>query len=62
MPKYLVSFTQEKVVTYGYYVDAKDQDEAYTLAEDKYLACDQADNETEWDVTTLNHEVEEVNG
>jgi hypothetical protein len=60
MPKFTVTFTEEKVISYSYDVEAVDADEAYLKAEDRYFNFEKADLETQWESKTLGHEVEEI--
>lgn len=59
MPKFLVTFTEEKVISYSYDVEAVDADMAFLKAEDLYLNFAKADYETQWESKTLNHDIEE---
>lgn len=60
MPKFTVTFTEEKVISYSYDVEAVDADEAFLKAEDRYFNFEKADLETQWESKTLGHEVEEI--
>jgi len=60
MNKYFVVFTEESTRDHGYYVDAKDQEEAYLLAEDKYFNFKEADSVSTGYSKTLGHEVQDA--
>lgn len=57
MTKFQVVFTEESTTTHTYYVDAKDKDEAYLLAEDKYFNFVEADSKEVSYSQTLGHDV-----
>lgn len=60
MPKFEVVFTEESTTNHIYYVDAKDVEEAYLLAEDKYFNYGTADSTQVCYSQTLGHDVKEL--
>ena len=58
MPKYYVVFTEESTKDYGYYVDAESKEDAHQIAQDKYLAMEDADCISTSYSNTLGSEVE----
>lgn len=58
MPKYYVVFTEESIRNHGFYVEAKSEEEAHTIAEEKYFAMEDADCLNISYSKTLNSEVQ----
>ena len=58
MPKYFVVFTEESTRNHGYYVDAKNKEDAYQQAQGKYYAMEEADSIDTSYSKTLDHEVQ----
>ena len=60
MPKFAVKFTEEKIVSYLYFVEAFDSTEAFLKAEDLYFNFEKADLETTLESKTIGNETEEM--
>jgi hypothetical protein len=60
MPKFEVVFTEESTTNHTYYVDAKDAEEAYLLAEDKYFNYQEADSKEVCYSQTFGHGIKEL--
>jgi len=60
MPKYFVIFTEESTKDHGYYVDAKNKEEAHEIAQEKYYAMEDADSINTTYSNTLGSEVQDA--
>lgn len=58
MPKFFVVFTEESTRDHGYYVDAKNREDAYNQAQGKYYAMQEADSINTSYSKTIDHEVQ----
>lgn len=60
MNKYFVVFTEESTKDHGYYVEADNEEDAYTKAEERYFNFQEAEVITTGYSKTLGHEVVEA--
>ena len=60
MPKYFVVFTEESTKDHGFYVNAKNAEDAHQIAQDKYYAMEDADCISTTYSKTLDSEVQDA--